>query len=152
MSIYENNSLLLLFKDNTTALSFHCFILYTQGPWGICLYQKVVYIVDTVSVHAGALLSKEKLWCVTVCSIFPKSLQYSTGCILTHSHTLSHKLSLHVFAAFFGSIAITGPQQQNQMIDWETKNTLEYPSPLHTTELHCNAVKVTRTKHFLVLF
>ena len=82
-----------IISHNTTALSFLCFIPYTPGPRGISLYQKVIYIVDSVSVHV--LLSKEKLWGFVEFTVQHWMYTHS------HTHTHSHKLSLHVFAAFF---------------------------------------------------
>lgn len=80
------------------------------------------------------LLSKEELWYQTVCSRLQHLSKSKQG--LSFSHTLQYCMyprSL-VFSAFFRSIAITGPQWHNRMIDSNTKNTLEYPLSLHTTD------------------
>lgn len=68
---------------------------------------------------------------------------YSAVCVLPHTNVAGMYL-----LPFSRSITITRPQQQNQMIDSETKNTLEYLSPLNTSVLYSNATSVTGAQHF----
>lgn len=64
-----------------------------------------------------------------------KSKQGSCTDFVFHTHYCTASvLSLHTRNKdfFFRSIAITGPQCQNWMIDSNSKNTLEHPTSLHT--------------------
>lgn len=122
----------------------------SRAHWGlkVSVYIKRLLRLLTVFQYCSwcifVFLSKEELWYQTVCSRlqhlskskqglsseFAFRTRYRTVCILARTH--SHQAL--VFSAFFRSIAITGPLWQNRMIDSNTKNTLEYPSSLHTTD------------------
>lgn len=130
-------------------------VVLNTGSWRYLYEMGVCNIGSVLAAKASLPYYKRSNYGVKLApedySIFPKQrhgahtksfpfMSISELCVYSLSHA---NLVCMYLLPFFRSIAITRPQQQNQMIDSETKNT----SPSPYTLLYCNAIRVTSLKH-----